>query len=368
MPVGAIGAGFNNTPQITNIKEAAGAMESMLFKELMKSMTESVGKSELFGSSFQSEMYQDMYASVLAEQAGGHLGIADMLQQALGGVSGSNNAGDVASPGLRGIGAAGAMETYRAVAQKTGAPPSNAALYQTAMSFVDDVSASRWSKDGALTPMDLGADIATREADGIAAFNVNDANGYEGFPKCNLFAFEMLRRGGYTVPITARSHGWGFMGADTTTQMAEKGKVGSWASVITDMSKDQMDGKAYAGVPLLLAGSGAGDKVGHMAVADRIHRVQRNGDGDIVALEYSGWEATGNGASYGRRMWRVEGVAGNGRGGLARIEVLEPKKASAAEQGYVTVGSHRPGASITDKPDSSRGFSQGFNVSTDINQ
>ena len=355
MPVGAIGAGFNNSPQITNVKEAAGALEAMLFKELMKNMTESIGKSGLFGDGFQADMYQDMYASVMAEQAGGHLGISDMLQQALGVSEEIGNDGESGGvSGLRGIGAAGAAQTYRAVAQKTGAPPANASLYQTAMSFVDDVSSSRWGKDGALTSADLGANIQTTESDGVAAFNVNDANGYEGFPKCNLFAFEMLRRGGYTVPVTGRSHGWGFVGADTATKMAESGQVGEWANVVTDLSQQQMDGKAYTGSPLLLAGSGAGDRVGHMAVADRIHHLQRNERGDIIALEYSGWEATGSGASYGRRMWRVEGVSGNGRGGLEHIEVLEPHKAGSADDSYVTVGNHRPGASIADQPGASK--------------
>ncbi|MBN2528427.1 MAG: rod-binding protein [Deltaproteobacteria bacterium] len=357
MPVGAIGAGFANNPNINNIQDAANALEAMLFRELMKSMTESVGKSGLFGSGFQSEMYQDMYASVMAEQAGGHLGISDMLQKALGGNTPTGEAGENELNGLRGIGAAGALGAYRAVAKKTGTPPSNIELYKTALSFVDDAAASRWSKDGVLSTSDLGASIATRETDGIAAFNVNDANGYEGFPKCNLFAFEMLRRAGYTVPVTGRSHGWGYMGADTVTGLATSGQTENWATVVTDLSRDQLDGKAFSGAPLLLSGSGAGDRVGHMAVADRIHHVQRNDDGAIVALEYSGWEATGNGASYGRRMWRVDGVPGNGRGGLERIEVLEPQKSMGTAEAYVTVGSHRPGASITDKPVSSQGLS-----------
>ncbi|MBN2340627.1 MAG: rod-binding protein [Deltaproteobacteria bacterium] len=357
MPVGAIGAGFNDTPQISNAKEAAGALEAMLFKELMKSMTESVGKAGLFGEGFQANMYQDMYASVLAEQGGGHLGISSMLEQALGvserakATSTMSNIGSVAS----------ALGSYRAVAEKSDVPPANVGLYKTAMSFLDNVSSARWGKEGILTTADLAADIATNSGNGIAAFNVQDANGYEGFPKCNLFAFEMLRRAGYTVPVTGRSHGWGYMGADTTTNLAAKGDVNDWATVRTDNTRDQLDGLAYSGVPLLLTSSGAGDRVGHMAVADRIHTVKRDDSGNIVALEYSGWEATTKGASYGRRMWRVEGVPGNGRGGLSSIEILEPKRSDSAAP-YIAVGNRHPGASVTDKPESS----QGSDVTTDI--
>jgi Rod binding domain-containing protein len=358
MPVGAIGAGFNNSPNINNLTDAANALESMLFRELMKSMTESVGKSGLFGEGFQSEMYQDMYSSMMAEQAGGHLGISDMFLKALGGDpdADAHRSNASSAGGLHNLGAAGALHAYRAVAEKTGAPPANVELHRVAMSFVNDDAAARWAKDGTLTNSDLAADISTAEANGVASFNVNDANGYEGFPKCNLFAFEMLRRSGYTVPVTGRSHGWGYMGADAVTGLAQKGQVGEWATVNTGLSREQLDGMAYQGTPLLLTGSGAGDRVGHMAVADRIHSVQRNERGDIVALEYSGWEATGHGASYGRRMWRLEGVQGNGRGGLERIEVLAPRKSSGADDAYVTVGNHHPGASITDKPGSSQGF------------
>lgn len=349
MPVGAIGAGFNNTPNISDAKEAAGALEAMLFKQLMKNMTESVGEGGLFGESFQSNMYQDMYASALSEQVGGHLGISSMIEKALG----VSERQEGALPQIGG--AAGALGAYRAVAQKTGAPPANMDLYKTAMSFVDDTSATRWGKDGALTRDDLGADISTYEKDGVAAFNVEDANGYEGFPKCNLFAFEMLRRAGYTVPVIGRSHGWGYMGADAATNMASKGQSAEWATVRTGDSQAQLDGAAYGGAPLLLSASGAGDRVGHMAVADRIHSVKRDENGDVVALEYSGWEATTNGASYGRRMWRTEGIEGNGRGGLGQIEILEPKKNDGSirngiDGAYVPVGNHRPGASIFDKP------------------
>lgn len=346
MPVGAVGAGFNNTPSISDAKEAAGALEALLFKQLMKNMTESVGKSGLFGDGFQADMYQDMYASTIAEQASGSgLGVSSMIERALG-VEDRESVSK--STSLSGI--AGAVGAYRAVAQKTEAPPANVPLYKVVTSFVDDAGAARWGKDGTLTTGDLGANLTTSEADGVAAFNVNDASGYQGFPKCNLFAFETVRRSGHTVPVVGRSHGWGYMGADAATNLASQGKVDSWAAVRTHDTKEQLDGAAYAGVPLLLASSGSGDKVGHMAVADRIHSVKRNGEGEIVALEYSGWEATTNGASYGRRMWRTEGVQGNGRGGLGRIEIMEPHQNDGSKEVYVTVGGNRPGASVLDKP------------------
>jgi hypothetical protein len=84
-----------------------------------------------------------------------------------------------------------------------------------------------------------------------------------------------------------------------------------------------------------------------MAVVDRIHSVKRTENGHIAAIEYSGWEAGGKRASYGRRVWRLEGVSGSGRGGLDRIEVLEPKAASDAGA-YHQVGGGLPGASMHD--------------------
>jgi hypothetical protein len=178
-------------------------------------------------------------------------------------------------------------------------------------------------------------------------FNVLDANGYEGYPKCNLFSLELLRRAGYAVPVQARESGWGYPGADTVTHAAASQKSRDWAISRTKASAEELSGIADRGTPILLSGSGQGEVMGHMAVAERIHSVKRNEAGDIVSVEYSGWEAGGSKASYGRRTWRTTGEPGPGRGGLSHIELLEARPAQEAKT-YHPVDGATPGRSFHD--------------------
>jgi Rod binding domain-containing protein len=364
MAVGSIGGGFIAPPDIKSNKDAANAFEAMLFKQLLKSMTNSVQKSGLFGSGFQADMYSDMYTSVIAEEAAGSgMGISAMLQESFGGDG--NSAGSISHVLRRSSGSA----VYRKMIASANAIPSNANLKVIADNWLKGDAASRWSKDGELTRTDLNADIETTLSNGVARFNVQDADGYKGYPKCNLFAFEMVRRFGSSVPVIARKHGWGYPGADAVAHMAQKGAVEKWASVKTSDSAGALDAIARSGQPLLLTSAADGDAVGHMAVADRIHAVKHDKDGNIEVLEYSGWEATGHGATYGTRVWRLKGIKGPGRGGLNQIEILVAKKADGLENAYVPVNNRTPGVSIQDSISVSRAeYPQGLFNKTDNNQ
>lgn len=65
--------------------------------------------------------------------------------------------------------------------------------------MIQNGAADRWARDGALTPQDLASDLVTEAPGGRAAFNVRDANGFQGYYKCNLFAFELARRAGFQI-------------------------------------------------------------------------------------------------------------------------------------------------------------------------
>jgi Rod binding domain-containing protein len=344
--VGAVGAGFSAGPEIRDARGAAQAFEAMLLKQLMSTMVKSMGEGGFSGGGFESGLYADMFASSIAEEAAaGGTGLGEIIGASLGvedrgSGSATTHAAATHLAATRGLGA------YRATLTGAGEPPANTGIDAVAQSWLAGEAASRWGVDGTLTPADLGAQLATPGAGGVAAFNVQDAEGYRGYPKCNLFAFELVRRAGYKVPVLARSHGWGYVGADKTAKLAAEGDVGSWASVRTGLGAEELDRVARQGRPLLLASAAEGDAMGHMAVADRVHEVKRNERGEIAAIEYSGWDAATEGARYGRRMWRLKGVPGVGRGGLSSIQVLEPKPAYGGAQ-YVSLGG-RPGASVHD--------------------
>ena len=341
---GAIGPITSDTPVSTVIRtpvEAAKAFETLMLKQLMKSMTKTIGSSGLFGSGFEGGMYSDMFSDAIAESAAGGSGLSDMIMQAL-------DVDERASAALQSIGrsAGRGISAYRAMVTGKAEQPENAHLASVVNDWMDPYTAHRWGKAGTLSSAELGAELVTEGKGGDARFNVNDAEGYRDYPKCNLFAFEMLRRSGYAVPVRARARGWGFPGAESTTRRAARGDTEGWATRRTDESVESLDAAARGGVPLLLTSSAPDERAGHMAVADRIHRIERNTSGDISVVEYSGWEAGSKRAGYGRRVWRLEGIQGSGRGGLDHIEILEPSPAHS--QVYHPVDEATPGASVRD--------------------
>lgn len=343
LALGAVGMNDNSSASLRTPQDAAHAFEALMLKQLMKSMTDTVGKSGVFGSGFEGELYSDMFSSAVAEEAAGsNVGLSEMILRAMG-------VDERMETSFQSIGntAARALSSYRAQLSGETEIPSNRTLANLVDDWMQTSDSFRWGKDGALTTAELGADISTSTESGVAHFNVRDADGYKGYPKCNLFAFETLRRAGYTVPVRARDHGWGYPGAGNTTRLSASDNVDNWGRVRTGDSREALDQSALNGVPLLLSSSAPDDKAGHMAVADRIHRVERNEKGDIAVIEYSGWESGSTKASYGRRVWRAEGIEGQGRGGLDRIEIIEPLPASVYGE-FQALGKGLPGASVRD--------------------
>jgi Rod binding domain-containing protein len=346
MPIDAVasmGSEMNIASSVRTPKDAAKAFESMMLKQLMKSMTDTVQESGVFGGGFEGELYSDMFSSAIAEQAAGSgTGLSEMIMRSMG-------VDERTKDNLLSIGktAIHALSSYRAQVTGETEIPQNQHLAGVVDQWLGQSNPTNWGTEGALTDADLGANISTMGKGGVAHFNVQDALGYQGYPKCNLFAFEMLRRSGYSVPVLAREHGWGYPGADGIAKLSSDGKIDSWGTVRTGDTKEALEAAAAGGKPLLLASSAPDDKAGHMAVADRIHRVERNGAGNIAVIEYSGWEAGGKKASYGRRVWRLSGIDGQGRGGLDRIEVIEPKSAVTVGE-FQAQGARLPGASVAD--------------------
>lgn len=336
---------FGVAPQIRSPQEAAQAFEGMLLKQLFGEMSKTVGSSGLFGSGFEADMYGDMFVDALTSEASkGGIGIAQLFEQALGVEERPEALSPIAAMASR----VRAMSAYGAPSPIASTTiPVSSDLANLVNQWLDGPAAVRWGKEGALTPDDLGADIATPGKEGAAVFNVLDANGYKGHPKCNLFALEFLRRAGFAVPVQAREHGWGYPGAEAVTRAASSGQARPWSVLRTGASTEALQGMTEAGTPLLLTGSGNGEVMGHMGIVDRIHSIKRNTAGDIVSVDYSGWEAGGSKAGYARRTWRVAGEPGPGRGGLTRIEILEARPAASA-QAYHPMDSAQPGQSLHD--------------------
>lgn len=341
----AASAGFDSVrPRIETPQQAASAFESLMLKQLFTVMSKSAGGAGMFGKGFAGDVYNDMFADALAQKASGSgLGMAQMIRSALGV---EERTAQTAATSRFTANAVRALQSYKAAVTGDIEPPQNAQLAALTGQWLSGDAAARWGKDGALTPEDLAPDIVTEGEGGPAAFNVEDASGYEGHPKCNLFALEMLRRSGFTVPVRARSHGWGFPGADAVTRMARDGASTEWATRLTGSTTEALDALARSGTPLLVSSSATDGRVGHMAVVDRVHNIERTKDGDIAVIEYSGWEAGTQKAGYGRRVWRLEGVPGSGRGGLEGIEVLAPRRAEG--NAYVPVDDAVPGASLNE--------------------
>jgi len=339
------------TPEGATVKtpvEAARAFEGMLLQQLFKEMTRTVGKSELMGSGFESDLYNDMFASALADSAaGGESGLSVMLRKAFNAEEPTVPAPAMTSAGgLESLNRLRSNQMYRAGLTGTAQIPHGVELKRVVDEWIPPGAETRWGKNGVLGKEDLSAQIQTAGTDGDAFFNVEDASGYEGYPKCNLFAFELFRRAGYSVPVVARERGWGFPGADAVTRMANAGDVSQWAQVRSGESAEALDAIATSGQPLLVTSDGIG-KPGHMAVMDRVHNVTRTSDGSIASIEYSGWEAGGSKAGYGRHVWHLSSVQGSGLGGLSRIEVLKPHTVESGEA-FVAVNSNLPGGSLKD--------------------
>jgi hypothetical protein len=181
-----------------------------------------------------------------------------------------------------------------AVAAKMCAPPANAA----------------WARAGRLSRADLTVAFERPAPGGFARFNVEDAGGYEGRRKCNLFALELAHRAGFAVPLVARARGIGFPGADRMAREASRAGEPSFARVADHLGpREVSDARARGGCFLLVA-SAPGRRVGHVAVIDDLLEVERGPRGALRRVRWTGWEATFRGARYGAGTFSLQSLGG----------------------------------------------------------
>jgi hypothetical protein len=170
--------------------------------------------------------------------------------------------------------------------------------------MVHPAFATAWGRDGRLSSDDLTNDFVSFGQDGIYAFNVLDADGYVEHYKCNLFAFELAYRAGLVVPVIGRPRGWGYPSPAELLRSLDEGSLdGRWATEVSFLSDEELTWAVEMGVPLMLLADGTEGRAGHMGIIDEVHDIQRDEWGNIIRVEYSGWEANGDAARYERRIW-----------------------------------------------------------------
>lgn len=314
--------------------QAARQFEGVLLSQLMKVMRKSAPMLE----GGQGRLYMQMFDGAIADEMakGGGIGLAPVIERALGGdPSGPSGSGPSQSwAAIQGAQRYGATAGEAAPVALSGAAGTGRVrkLQDVAGRLVSG-GASRWSKAGELLPEDLASDFATEGAH----FNVMDAAGYRGHPKCNLFAFEVARRAGFQVPLVARKAGWGYPSAEAVTKQAADGRLDAgWASVVTGASSESLAAGTESGrSAIMLTGEGSGGRSGHMAIVERIHEVDYDEQGRVRQVVFDGWEARTGGAQYlTRRTWNRIGVRGGNlaRTGFGRIEVLELSPSAPGER------------------------------------
>ncbi len=325
--------------------KAARRFEAVLLQQMIQVLrkTTDAGGEEASGASQQ---YLSMFDETLAERLadGGGIGLARVIAPALGADPSQLGGAPMITPGRGGGLSPLVTEPLAARFAAMRQPSASAATYTGASGALSVAAAQmsagdaaqHWSRAGALTPQDLASTFSTPTADGgVAAFNVRDANGFEGFYKCNLFALEAARRAGYAVPVQARAQGWGYPNPDGVVRDAGDGRLREdWARVVTGEGEAPLVASGVRGDrAFVLAGSGSDGHAGHMAVVERIHTVDYDAEGHVQRIVFDGWEARATGAQHLEgRVWSRAGHPTPGaRNGLGQIEVLELARPAAGE-------------------------------------
>jgi Rod binding domain-containing protein len=331
--------------------EAARQFEGIIVRELMKILRKTAPEGGLVGGSggsgYAGEMYTQMMDDALSDQltSAGGIGLAPTLASAFG--STDPHAAQLSTtgpisfsmPGLR-------SESYGVTGNGL-----TARVQYAAASLLDGGGAERFSREGQLLSNDLASDFETSTAAGdVARFNVRDANGFQGYYKCNLFAFELARRAGFDVPVVGRTRGWGYPVPNTVTEDASDGALSrGWARVATGRGATEIDGDLSAGRRGFMLTASADGRAGHMAMVERVHEIQYDDEGQVRRVVFDGWEARSEGAQHlTRRTWNLTGNPGGNlaRNGFSRIEILELTPRSGA--GNEIPLSNRAGSSDLD--------------------
>ncbi len=168
-----------------------------------------------------------------------------------------------------------------------------------------------WGRGGRLSPQDLTNTFAVFLPDGgVVGFNVLDAEGFVDRYKCNLFVFELAYRAGLRIPMAGRLRGWGYPGPDEVLRQIARGSFDeSWAVPASHLDYDELQHATGLGIPFILVAEGREGRAGHMGFIDVVHHIEHDGIDRVLRIEYSGWEANGDGAHYRRRTWAIQRFA-----------------------------------------------------------
>jgi Rod binding domain-containing protein len=301
------------------LRAAAKQFEGVLMTQLLQVLwktTPQMAKGQ--GGMYQS-MFQGAFADHLVE--GGGIGLSDMIAKALGAEpeQGSRGASTTRHPEN--------LPAHIPTAATSGRSDVMADVARAASSMLRDAS-DHWAKNGSLDADDYGTVGASEVAGEHARRSVDNANGYRGYYKCNLFAFEVARRAGLAVPEDSRTGSLLLSSSNRLTQDASDGSLESgWAKVATGASPAVMQDALRAGeAAFLLVGSGRGEKHGHMAVIEKPRSVDYDESGQIKSISFQGWEAQPDGAKHlTQRTWNRFGEKGapGDRNELERIEIIQ---------------------------------------------
>jgi len=349
--------------------EAAEQFEGMLIQQLWKTLRQTVSKGgALGGSGPGSEIYLQMIDQAMAGQIArdGGVGLRATLLEAMGvppeagrigeeGIELGSAAGDRgASQAAQGVELAEAGRSRPPLGPIVGdeRPGATGRLQAAARELVTPENAGRWGRHGELRVEELSSPYASEVAGGVARFNVRDAAGFQGYYKCNLFAFELARRAGFQVPLMARTRGWGYPHPDSVAADAADGDLRrDWGRVATGTGVEAINSRIDSGQgAYLITGSGHGENVGHMGIIERIHRIDYAENGEVARVVFDGWEARSDGARHlVQRTWNVYGNPGGNlaRNGLSRIELIELQRPAAGQAQELPL-SNRAGVSIRD--------------------
>ncbi|HEX6242527.1 MAG TPA: rod-binding protein [Polyangiales bacterium] len=331
--------------------EAARKFEAVLVQQLLQVMRQTAKGGGLGSSEGASGQYMSMFDEVIAEKLaeGGGIGLSSTLVQALGGDPDASQ--PLVTTSLQRGGANPTITTSSHGGVSAPLPAlqgATARLAQAAYAISARDAGKQWAREGTLSPADLASQIATPAKDkdqATANFNVLDAKGFKDEYKCNLFAFEAARRAGFEVPVVARARGWGFPTSNVVTEDAQDGSMkGGWAEVVGGAQVGDLQQKLARGeLAVMLTGSGADGRHGHMAVVERIHHVELDKDGSVKRIEFDGYEARADGAQHLlRRSWNRYGSGTDeplARNGFGTIEVLALKPSSNPETPEIPVSS-----------------------------
>lgn len=334
------------------IHDAAQQFEALLINQLVQVMRSTVGEEGLFGSGPGSQMYSHLFDQALSDSmaAAGGMGMREVIERSMLGPAAYAQQAPVAPQTFA------PMRPFRPstsgpVIERR--PPSGARLsgavgqlQATASNMLGSSGIARqWGLRGRLTREDLASQFQTESPRGRAAFNVEDASGFENQYKCNLFAFEMVRRSGFSVPLIGRPRGWGYMGPDGVTADATRGRLrGDWGRIVTGESAQSLDSGIVRGErAFMLTGNSVGDRRGHMGVVERIHEINYDADGEIERIVYDGWEGRRHGATHlERRVWTRQGTPREpgSRSGFEHIAIIELQRPDRGEREERPLHSH----------------------------